>query len=142
MEHGHVDFTAVTIFGSIVLIVLIVATRRHLSERERQRTLRIALERGAALDPALLQQLLAPAQKPRSPHGLLVGGLVTVAFSIGLLGMGLALGTGPNADPEAMRALPASAAMFFFVGAALLLASKLVKRAESGQRPGADEPGM
>ena len=25
MEHGHVDFTAVTIFGSIVLIVLIVA---------------------------------------------------------------------------------------------------------------------
>lgn len=142
MENGHVDFTAVAIFGAIVLIVLIVAVRRHLSERERQITLRIALERGTALDPALVQQLLMPRQKARSPHGLLVGGLVTVAFSLGLLVLGLVLGLGPQADPEALQGLGGSAALFFFVGVALLLASKLVNRSVPQQAPGRDESGM
>lgn len=142
MEHGHVDFTAVTIFGSIVLIVLIGAVRRFLSERERQITLRIALERGTALDPGLLQQLLTPPQKPRSPHGLLVGGLITVAFSIGLLVLGLVLGTGPKADPEALQGLGGSAGLFFFVGVALLMASKLVKRTAAQQSSANDGPAM
>jgi hypothetical protein len=142
MEHGHVDFTAVTIFGSIVLIVLIVALRRYLSERERQITLRMALERGSALDPAVLQQLLTPPQKPRSPHGLLVGGLITVAFSLGLLVLGLVLGFGPNADPEALQGLGGSASLFFFVGVALLVASRLVKRSSSQQAAGGEESGM
>lgn len=134
MESRPVDFTGIAFFVGIVLVVLIVSLKRYLSERERQQTLRIALERGAALDPALLQQLLTPPQKPRSPHGLLVAGLVTVAFSIGLLVLGLVLGFGPQADPEALKGLTGSAALFFFVGAALLIASKLVKRPS--------EPGM
>ncbi|MEY4760326.1 MAG: hypothetical protein RLZZ200_182 [Pseudomonadota bacterium] len=142
MEGVHLDITAIVLFLSPVLMVLIVAIKRHLSERERQRTLRIALERGAALDPALLQQLLTPPPKPRNPHGLMVGGLVTVAASIGLLGFGIAIGTGPQADPQALRALSGSAGLFFFVGAALLLASRLMKRAEARQQGGNDEPGM
>ena len=134
MDSRPVDFTGIAFFAGIVLVVLIVSLKRYWSERERQQTLRIALERGAALDPALLQQLLTPPQKPRSPHGLLVAGLVTVAFALGLLVLGLVLGLGPQADPEALKGLTGSAALFFFVGAALLIASKLVKRSS--------EPGM
>lgn len=139
---SHVDWEFVSFCLAVVSVVLIVTVRRHLSERERQITLRLALERGTALDPALLQQLLTPPQKPRSPHGLLVAGLVTVAFSIGLLILGLILGTGPQADPEALKGLSGSASLFFFVGAALIIAAKLVKRVETQQRPGTDEPGM
>ena len=133
MVSGHVDFTGIAFFVGIVLVVLIVSLKRYLSERERQQTLRIALERGAALDPALLQQLLSPPPKPRNPHALLVAGLITVAFSIGLLVLGLVLGFGPQADPEALQGLGGSSALFFCVGSALLIASKLVKRsAEPG----------
>lgn len=128
MESGQADWGLIARCVTLVAIVLLFLLWRYLNERERQRTLRLALERGAALDPVVLQQLLAPPQKPKSPHGLLVGGLVTVAFSIGLLVLGLVLGLGHHADPEALQGLGGSAALFFFVGAALLLAAKLVKR--------------
>jgi len=142
MEQVGIDWGLIARCVTLVMLVLMWLLWRYLAERERQKTLRAVLERGAALEPALLQQLLSPPRKPKSPHGLLVGGLVTVAFAIGLFVLGLCIGLGPQGDPEALKGLSGSAGLFFFVGAALLVADRLVKRSSSRQGPHTDEPGV
>lgn len=139
MEHGHVDFDFLWMCLTIVLVVLIVATRRHLAERERQATLRIALERGAALDPAVLQRLLTPPPRSRSPRALLVGGLVTTGFGVGLALLGVFLSSKGGGDADALPPLLGSGSLFACVGIALLIAARLVRR---DAPPEPTEPGV
>ena len=85
---------------------------RYRTRRERQSTLRAAIERGLELTPELLQQLGEPAQRKDAD---LRRGVLTMAVGVGLAAFGLLQG-----DPEVFLRLRAGGALFFIVGIALL----------------------
>lgn len=140
MQFGHINGNSLIFWGALVLIVLIGAVRRHLSERERQQTLRIALERGANLDPDMLQRLLAPAERRRSPQALMVAGAVTIGFGVGLALLGAFLSQGAPDQQDALMPLLGSGCLFAAVGAALFVASRLLRRSQDAGTP--QGPGM
>jgi hypothetical protein len=72
----------------------VVAWSRHLSEIERQKTLRAFAERGTPLDNETLEKLMQVRSRPSSAHwqspqntarGLTIGGIVTLFAGVGLL---------------------------------------------------------
>ena len=85
---------------------------RYRTRRERQSTLRAAIERGLELTPELLQQLGEPAQHKDAD---LRRGVLAIAVGVGVAAFGLLQG-----DPEVFLRLRAGGALFFIVGIALL----------------------
>jgi hypothetical protein len=77
-------FFFLAVFG----IVAVTMWRRLMVERERQQTIRLAIERGQTLDAALVEKLLAPppTRAPANPYTWPVGitstGLGLGAFSL------------------------------------------------------------
>ena len=85
---------------------------RYRTRKERQSTLRAAIERGLELTPELLQQLGEPAQ-PKDVD--LRRGVLAIAVGVGIAAFGLLQG-----DPEVFGRLRAGGALFFIIGLAFL----------------------
>jgi len=114
----------VAIFG----IVAVQVWGRRNAERERQQTLRAAIERGQQLDPAMLEKILAgQPQSIGSPYGLLIGGVIVLFAGAGLALLGVFVGAD---DPEAFKGVVGSAALIGMVGLGLCVAYALKLRLE------------
>ena len=81
----HIDWFWLFILGVSVAGIISSIVRTN----ERERTIRAAIEKGVALDPATLDALRSHAMEPQSPRfGLLVGAIMTFFVGIGLVVLG------------------------------------------------------
>ena len=122
------EFIGVVFWVAIFGIVAVKVWGSRSAERERQQTLRAAIERGQQLDPAMLEKILAGQTQSRgSPYGLLIGGVVVLFAGAGLALLGTFVGTD---DPEAFKGLMGSGALIGMVGLGLCVAYALKRRLE------------
>jgi protein-S-isoprenylcysteine O-methyltransferase Ste14 len=82
--------------------------------REAEKTIRLAIERGQPLSPALVDRLL----RPKKNYGAMHSGAVLVAVGVGLPIMGYFIGLG--GDTDAMYPMMGAGALVFLIGIALL----------------------
>jgi len=137
-EKGMYTERSLIMWVAIVAIVAVSASRRYLVERERQRTLRAALERGQPIDPAVLQNLAAKSERIRSPERLQGGGVIVIAAGIGLAILGYFISHGSPGDQDAQMPLLGVGAMVACIGVGMLVAARLAGRtAGNGDRPDA-----
>ena len=106
--------------------------------RETEETLRMAIQKGQQLDPALIEQLRyvkGRERAERSLYGLLVGGLVLIGtgFGLGLLGYFLKLGGAGGA----FYPLVGVGSMLSIMGVMLIVGWQLVEK----RRVSIDPPG-
>ncbi len=116
-----------TVFGFTAVIVGLVAYARHRTQRLRHETIRLAIEKGQALPPDLLDAARPPGD--RSAERDLRRGLVLVAVGLGV-GLFLALAPFSGADQNwSIGFIPG------LIGVAYLVAYAI------GRRPSAPPPG-
>jgi hypothetical protein len=124
----HSSMVGVIFWVAIFGIVAVKVWGSRSAERERQQTLRAAIERGQQLDPAMLEKILAgQPQSIGSPYGLLIGGVVVLFAGAGLALLGVFVGAD---DPEAFKGVVGSAALIGMVGLGLCVAYALKRRLE------------
>ena len=76
MDVGAISASATIAFWAFVAIAVIAKTwGPFVTRRETEKTIRAAIEKGQQLDPAVIEQMLRPKQRP-GREGLLVGGAV------------------------------------------------------------------
>ena len=130
--------TVVAIVGGISLAIVRILSQARLEELARKERI-AAIERG--VDPQKLPALPVTeayglgSSRIRRAHGLLIGGLILLAVG---LGMGIVL---TFAEPD--KSLWIAGVVPGFVGAALLLASRIVwpkdgDRPDTSGRPGGE----
>lgn len=128
----------VVFWVAIAAIVFINVWGKRSAERERQQTLRLAIERGQQIDPQLIEKIMAGDKKPKdSQFGLLVAGVVVTFAGLGMMLMGLILGRG---DIEALRGLIGSGVLVGMVGVGLFVAHHLTRKLQRSEPPPADPP--
>jgi hypothetical protein len=103
-------------------------------ERERQQTIRAAIERGQQLDPTVLEKVMSRSAAqdngsggPQSWVQLMIGGIITLSVGPGLALMGVLIG---NSAPLAYWPLLGAGALVATIGLGILVAA-LVWRSHS-----------
>ena len=120
----HGSMVGIVFWVAIAVIVFINVWGKRSAERERQLTLRTAIERGQQIDPAMIEKIMAGQQKPKqSQFGLLIGGVVVSFAGVGLVLMGLILG--------AEEGLLGSGVLVAMVGVGLVVAHVLQRRLQA-----------
>jgi hypothetical protein len=119
----------------------VVAWSRHLSEVERQRTLRAFAERGTPLDKDMLEKLMAtrsgrtPEQWQSSPQatarGLAIGGIVTLFAGAGLLIGAQLLG---QIERDALFSMSTFGVIAGSVGLGLITSSWVLRRMHAADK--------
>jgi hypothetical protein len=120
---------------AIVLIVAVGALRLYLIERERQQTLRAALEHGQQIDPALLKSIIAKQQRSTTPQHLQIGGTIVVGLGLGLAALGGFLSLGSASDRNALIPLLGAGSLLVCLGGGIFFASRFVNRSNDGPSP-------
>lgn len=130
------SMVGIVFWVAIAAIVFINVWGKRSAERERQLTLRTAIERGQQIDPAMIEKIMAGQQKPKqSQFGLLIGGVVVSFAGVGLVLMGLILG---GSDPDALKGLVGSGVLVGMVGVGLFVAHVLQRRLQAAAPPPTD----
>lgn len=130
MEHlgAYLVVVAVFIFLSVATVAGIVGEykRRELLIGP----LRAAIERGQALDPQIIERLMAPEPpgEPLSPLYFRVGGIITIAAGVGVAGLSYFIA---QVVPLALYPLLGLGLVAVCVGAGLLVAARVVRSAAS-----------
>jgi len=134
MDHGSYGYYpshTLIFWVAIMAIVAISALRRFLTDRERQRTLRAAIERGQQIDPVLLSKITT---RPQSPGGyrreLQTGGIIMISIGIGLGLMGMNLHTGDGMNPTLGPGI-----LVVVIGIGMLVAAWVQPRSKDGSGP-------
>jgi len=109
-------FGPIFFFLAVFGIVAITMWRRLHVERERQQTIRLAIERGQTLDAALVEKMLAPpVSKPGNPF----------TWPVAILSAGLGIGVFSlfmrQIEEDAFWPLMGSGSMIAIIGAGLFL---------------------
>ena len=104
------------------------AFARH---RETQKTIRLAIEKGMKLDPALIDKLVT--RKSGKPEDYYIGGFVCFAVGIGLPILGYFIG---RTEPVAFFPLAGSGILVGLIGISLIVAGILVGRRERAGKTG------
>ena len=90
-----------------------------------QETLRRIVERDREIDPAVIDRLVGRSEARELERDLRIAAMIVLAAAPGLLVFSLFLGM---ISPEARMAVMGVSALVAFVGAGLLIASRLVER--------------
>ncbi len=102
--------------------------------------LRVAIERGQQLDPALVERLMAPEQhQGMSPLPLKVGGIITAATGGGIMVLAFFLS---QVAAEALYPVLGGGVLVVCVGAGLMVAARAVERyreRQARERPRAEQ---
>jgi hypothetical protein len=91
----------------------------------RQETLRRIVESGRDIDPAVIDRLIGTSTAKDLGRDLKIGALIVLAAAPGLFVLSLFLGV---INPDARSAVMGVSMLVAFVGAGLLMASRLVER--------------
>ena len=124
----NIDFgwgDPISVFGFVLIIILIGSVSSYLKVRAQQKTLREAIRAGQPIDPALLGSI--GREGSVDPRGLRIGGLVTLAAAVALVLFGWQIGRVAG-DDEVFGVMVAVAAFPALIGIALLVGSSMVKR--------------
>lgn len=122
-------------FWTFVAIATIGALwREYAIRKEREKTIRAAIEHGQQLDPEVIAQMYR--HEPRlDPQLLLIGGVVTLATGIGLPIMGYFLSL--SGDVDQFYRMVGIGCLVALIGVALVAVGWLTPRSEteSARRP-------
>lgn len=106
------------VFWIFVAVVVVAGVWKEIAiRRDTQTTIRLAIEKGQSLDPALVEKLLRPGGSPAA--GVLTGGAVLVAIGLGLPSLGAMLSLGGRQG--VVYPLTGAGMLVLLVGVALLL---------------------
>ena len=122
-------------FWTFVAIAAIGAFWREFAiKREREKTIRAAIEKGQQLDPEVIAQMYRHEAR-FDPQLLLIGGVVTLATGIGLPIMGYFLSLSGNV--EQFYRMVGIGCLVALIGVALVAVGWLMRRSEteSARRP-------
>lgn len=139
---------AAIVFWLVIFGIAGLGIWSHISrERERQRTIRTAIERGQQLDPALLEKMMARPEHmdkmlergggSQTPEQLTVGGIITMFVGGGLALLGTFIS---RLEPRALWPLLGAGALVAMVGLGLLVAASVWRNMRA--RAMAQGPGM
>ena len=91
--------------------------------RETQKTIRLAIEKGVQLDDAFVDKLVM--RESGNPEDYYIGGLICLACAIGLPILGYFIG---RIAPEAFFPIVGAGVLVGLIGISLLLCGKLIDR--------------
>ena len=115
------------VFGFVILLILIGSVTSWLKTRAEQATLREAIRAGQPIDERLLSSLQDSPKHTR--EGLRVGGFVTIAAGIALVGFGYSLERA-SGDDQILLVMSGVALFPGLIGVALLLAAATMPRSD------------
>jgi hypothetical protein len=120
----------------VAICVVAGAASSVMRNRETQKTIRQAIEKGQTLDPATLERLLQtnappPSAAPQTRFGLITGGLVMVCVGVGLAVMGWFISLD---KPEAFHPMLGVGSLVGLIGVALLVSSAFVAKSNGTDR--------
>jgi hypothetical protein len=115
------------VFWIFVMVAVLAGVWKDIAtRRDTQLTIRLAIEKGQSLDPALVEKLLRPGNPAAA--GALVGGAVLVAVGLGLPSLGAMLSLGGR--PGAVYPLTGAGVLVLLVGVALLLVWRFQRQSQ------------
>ena len=92
MPHDITAAVGAAAFWFFVAVCVAAGAAQAISRnRETQKTIRQAIEKGQTLDPDTLERLLHGSREPKTPQsrfGLALGGLIMICIAIGFVLMG------------------------------------------------------
>lgn len=117
MDWGSVkDILAIImIFGMPVFIVGVVLLFKARSNADKQKTLRMAIEKSDTLPPEFLESLKSPQKAPKTPANDIRAGLILIAIALGLMALDFLT------NDYVLGGLSGVAAIPGFIGIALLI---------------------
>ena len=95
----------------------------HARNRETQKTIRLAIEKGVQLDAALLDKLVI--RESGNPEDYYIGGLICLACGLGLPVLGYFIG---RIEPVAFFPIVGAGVLVGLIGISLILCGKLIDR--------------
>lgn len=95
----------------------------HARNRETQKTIRLAIEKGVQLDAALLDKLVI--RESGNPEDYYIGGLICLACGLGLPVLGYFIG---RIEPVAFFPIVGAGFLVGLIGISLILCGKLIDR--------------
>lgn len=111
-------------FWMFVAIVVVAALWYYQAQgKEKQKTIRLAIEKGVELDPALVEAMVKPT--PARPEDYSIGGYICVPIGVGLFIFGFFM---KQVTIEAFYPLLGAGILTCFVGGGLLLAASMIRR--------------
>ena len=117
------------IFVAIVVLASIwLAFARN---RETQKTIRLAIEKGMQLDPALIDRLVT--RKSGKPEDYYIGGFICIAVGIGLPILGYFVG---RIEPQSFFPIVGAGILVGLIGISLVICGMLVSRREKASKTG------
>jgi hypothetical protein len=115
---------APAMFWMFVAVIIVAAIwRKTTLQREQLATIRMAIEKGQPLDPAMMDRVL---RQPPEKESMIGGALVTMASGVGLGIMGFFIAIG--GDREALYPLIGVGCMVALIGVALLVGDWIERR--------------
>ena len=115
----------------LAVVVLAAIWFAFARNRETQKTIRLAIEKGMQLDPALIDKLVT--RKSGKPEDYYVGGFVCIAVGIGLPILGYFVG---QIEPEAFFPIVGAGILVGLIGISLVICGMLVSRREKAYKTG------
>ncbi len=115
----------------LAVIVLGAIWSAFARNREMQKTIRLAIEKGMQLDPALIDNLVA--RKRAMPEGLQIGGIICIAIGVGLPILGYFVA---QIQPIALFPIVGAGILVGLIGVSLVICSILVRRRENARKNG------
>ncbi len=113
----------VTFWIFVAVVVLAALWYAYARNREKQKTIRLAIEKGLQLDAALIESL--DKRKPARPEDYSIGGFTCTAAGIGLIVFGFFI---KQIEVKAFYPLVGAGILTGLVGLSLILTAKLLSR--------------
>ena len=115
----------------VAIVVLAVVWLAHARNRETQKTIRLAIEKGMQLDAALIDTLVRP--KSGKPEDYWIGGVICIAVGIGLPILGYFVG---RIEPIAFFPIVGAGILVGLIGISLVVCGMMVGRRGTACKPG------
>ncbi len=129
LSSSQVTVIGISFWLFIAIVVVASLAYYHARNKDIQRTIRLAIEKGVTLDAALVDKLMS--QKPGNPRDYYVGGIICMATGAGLPVMGYFIG---KIAIEAFYPITGAGILLMIISLGLLGAGFLMKRGNGSDR--------
>lgn len=120
----------VAFWAFVAIAVLAGVWLAYARNRETQKTIRLAIEKGMQLDPAVIDTLVV--RKPAKPEDYWIGGVICIALGVGLPIMGYFVG---RIEPEGFYPIAGAGVLVGLTGISLVICGLMVSRREKARTP-------
>jgi hypothetical protein len=124
-------YLAVVFWIFVAVVVWAALWYAKSRNREKQKTIRLAIEKGVDLNPALIESL--DKDRPAKPEDYYIGGFICTAAGIGLIPLGYFL---KQIAVEAFYPLVGAGILVILVGLSMLLVAQLIRRRNNRRENG------